>query len=452
METVLSSIKFGQLVYPAKLTSTLPLKETTVSCQITGLSAQIRVTQLFTNPMAEPAELEYLFPLPHQAALVDFEIKIGERSIKAELQELEQAQKAYDQASQNGQHAALLEQHRPNLFAIRLANVLPGELIQAAISYEERLSLRDGEVEFIFPMGLTPRYTSPSAPEEGEGVNPPVALSGEPVGPVEIADHPRPGCGGRPTAQPQPSYPGRKEGRSTAGRFSSPLPPFRIMILFCEFLRLEKTWNWLPGPAGMQPAKPSLSAGCPQRRSRPALFPNLATLYLWSTAPAPCLASRSARRATPCGPACASSNPVIVSGSCCLMTAWIGTGLEPLKSLNLRSNRRMPFLNSVEGRGGTEIIPAIEAALSTPVAEGKLRYYPVFDGWSRLSRRKSAQHPQEKGPPGTHLHFWNWSHRSIAPYSPIWPELGGAPRNSSNWMRISKAQSFASRTKLPSPC
>ncbi len=111
-------VKFGMMVFPGKTASALPLEQTRVNAHITGLISTVVVNQSFSNPYVIPIELEYLFPLPENAALMDFIVHIGTRIIHADLRELEQAQEAYEQARQAGKQAAILDQRRPNLFAI----------------------------------------------------------------------------------------------------------------------------------------------------------------------------------------------------------------------------------------------------------------------------------------------------------------------------------------------
>ena len=111
---------------------------------------------------------------------------IGSRIIQADLQEREQARDAYQQALANGQHAALVDQLRPNLLSLRLANVLKGESIHTNLRYDEKLQLNADGIEFVYPMGITPRYTSPQPPPEKTGVNPPYASKASDFGEVEI--------------------------------------------------------------------------------------------------------------------------------------------------------------------------------------------------------------------------------------------------------------------------
>ncbi|MBZ0290544.1 MAG: hypothetical protein K8I30_23170, partial [Anaerolineae bacterium] len=71
--------------------SPLPLENTIVSGQLIGPVASILVTQHFGNPFQTPIEISYLFPLPHDAAIVDYAFTIGTRQVRAEMKELEAA-------------------------------------------------------------------------------------------------------------------------------------------------------------------------------------------------------------------------------------------------------------------------------------------------------------------------------------------------------------------------
>ncbi len=180
------AIKMGQLVVADELASSLPLESTEVTAQVLGPLATVSVSQRFGNPLQEVAEIDYLFPLPHQAAVVHFELQVGERRIEGDLQELEQARAAYAEALQEGRRAGLLEERRPNLFSVRIGNVLPGEQILATMRYQARLEYDDGDYEFVFPMGITPKFHDPEHPGEGQGTSAPIAGENEPIGPVEI--------------------------------------------------------------------------------------------------------------------------------------------------------------------------------------------------------------------------------------------------------------------------
>src|SRR5215204_4071875 len=179
-------IKTGTLVVTgAPEASPLPLESMDVVAQVTGPLASVTVVQVFGNPFGEAVELSYLFPLPHEAAVFDFELRAGGRVITASVEELEAARRTYEEARDRGRLASLLEQKRWSLFSLDLANVKPGESVRATLRYQERLRYDDGRYSFVFPMGVTPRYAR--TPEEAEGAEAPVSPQGSPAPSVDIS-------------------------------------------------------------------------------------------------------------------------------------------------------------------------------------------------------------------------------------------------------------------------
>ena len=60
-----------------------PLKHTEVKAKIAGNVSRVEVTQTFANPLTEPLEAVYVFPLPDEAAVDEMKIKIGDRTNQA---------------------------------------------------------------------------------------------------------------------------------------------------------------------------------------------------------------------------------------------------------------------------------------------------------------------------------------------------------------------------------
>ncbi len=65
-------IKLPQVCPVEELESSLPLELTSIHAQLSGPLASVLVRQRFGNPLKEPAELDYLFPLPEAAAITSF--------------------------------------------------------------------------------------------------------------------------------------------------------------------------------------------------------------------------------------------------------------------------------------------------------------------------------------------------------------------------------------------
>ncbi len=148
-----------------------PLEHTDVRAHIVGYVGTVDVTQRFKNPFAEKIEAVYVFPLPHDAAVNDFVMTIGDRHIRGIVREREEAKKIYEEARSQGYVASLLEQDRPNIFTQKVANIEPGKSIDVAITYIETLSFSDGAYEFVFPMVVGPRFNPPGT-HDGVGAVP----------------------------------------------------------------------------------------------------------------------------------------------------------------------------------------------------------------------------------------------------------------------------------------
>jgi Ca-activated chloride channel family protein len=142
----------------------LPLKSTKADVRIVGVIADVVVTQAYRNEGQKPLEAIYVFPASTRAAVYGMKMRIGERTIVAQVKERGEARKDYEQARQEGRSASLLEQQRPNVFQMNVANILPGDLIQVELQYTELLVPTDGIYEFVYPTVVGPRYSNqPSA-------------------------------------------------------------------------------------------------------------------------------------------------------------------------------------------------------------------------------------------------------------------------------------------------
>jgi len=138
----------------------LPLKSTTAEVDIAGVIADVRVKQVYKNEGIKPIEAIYIFPGSTRAAVYGMKMIIGERTIEAKIEESQKARQDYEEARQNGQTASLLEQQRPNVFQMNVANILPGDVIVVELSYTELLIPEEGIYEFVYPTVVGPRYSN----------------------------------------------------------------------------------------------------------------------------------------------------------------------------------------------------------------------------------------------------------------------------------------------------
>lgn len=141
----------------------LPLKATSAQVNIAGVIADVSVVQQYANVGKNPIEAIYVFPASTRAAVYSMKMTIGERVIIARISEREQARKEYEAAKQQGKSASLLEQERPNVFQMNVANIMPGDLINVELRYTELLIPENGIYEFVYPTVVGPRYSNQPA-------------------------------------------------------------------------------------------------------------------------------------------------------------------------------------------------------------------------------------------------------------------------------------------------
>ncbi len=143
-------------------TDKIPLLSTSADVRIAGVIADVTITQVYKNEGEKPIEAIYVFPASTRAAVYSMQMTIGERKIVAKIEERQKAREAYEAARENGQSASLLEQERPNVFTMNVANIMPGDEILVEMSYTELLIPEEGIYEFVYPSVVGPRYSNNS--------------------------------------------------------------------------------------------------------------------------------------------------------------------------------------------------------------------------------------------------------------------------------------------------
>ncbi len=137
-----------------------PLLSASLQIDVSGIVSAIEIKQSFQNTSAEWVEGRYVFPLPDQAAVNSLVVEIGDRKIVGAVKEKQQAKKQYEAAKQSGQVAALVQQHRPNLFSTRFANIAPGETVSITLGYVQTINYDHDRYRLRIPLTLTPRYSN----------------------------------------------------------------------------------------------------------------------------------------------------------------------------------------------------------------------------------------------------------------------------------------------------
>lgn len=136
----------------------IPLKDTKVSVNISGIIAETYVTQTYTNEGEKPINASYIFPASTKVTVHGLKMTIGNQVVTASIQKKEEARETFEQAKSEGKSASLMEEQRPNVFSMDVANIMPGDTICIELHYSELIGSTDNTWQFVFPTVVGPRY------------------------------------------------------------------------------------------------------------------------------------------------------------------------------------------------------------------------------------------------------------------------------------------------------
>jgi hypothetical protein len=140
----------------------IPLSHTSASAAISGHVATVEVVQQYRNLFDGRIDAAYLFPLPRNAAVNDFLITIGQRTIRGIIREKAEALRIYQAAKRAG-YSAVYAGSGPSAIEQWVANIEPGKQIEVRIRYFHTIAYADGWYEWAFPLIVDPRFGSPDA-------------------------------------------------------------------------------------------------------------------------------------------------------------------------------------------------------------------------------------------------------------------------------------------------
>ena len=136
----------------------LALVEVAIRAEAFAGIARVVLEQRFVNRFREPLEVTYQVPLPADAAVAGYELRVGERRIIGEIERRAEARERFEQAILEGRTAALLDQERSSVFTQQIGNVPPEAEVVTRLTIDQPLIWIDGGWEWRFPTVVAPRY------------------------------------------------------------------------------------------------------------------------------------------------------------------------------------------------------------------------------------------------------------------------------------------------------
>jgi len=142
---------------------------TDVAVRVSGPVARVTVTQAFRNTSRQWMEATYLYPLPDDGAVDSLKMVVGDRVFVGRIKPREEAAQIYEEALENGQKAGLVEEARANMFRNRVANVGPGETVLIQVEFQAPVRRVGGIYSLRLPLVVGPRYVPPHSLLDGTG-------------------------------------------------------------------------------------------------------------------------------------------------------------------------------------------------------------------------------------------------------------------------------------------
>ena len=131
-------------INPTNPPSTIVRISSQVRTSIEGRVARVEVEELFRNSGAAIAEGNYLYPMPGEAVFTNFSLWIGEREIRGEIMNAEQARGVYEEIVRRVKDPALLTFAGHGLVRAQVFPIQPGETRKVVLRYTQVLD-RDGD-------------------------------------------------------------------------------------------------------------------------------------------------------------------------------------------------------------------------------------------------------------------------------------------------------------------
>ncbi|MFZ1753558.1 MAG: VIT domain-containing protein [Caldilineaceae bacterium] len=124
-----------------------------VHATITGPVAAVRVTQVFHNSSDRVQEGTFIFPLPEDAAISDFQMTVDGQVLEGKLLKKEEARRIYEEIVRQQRDPALLEYVGRDLFQASVFPIPAGDSRTVELTYRELVWLENGLHRFRVPLG-----------------------------------------------------------------------------------------------------------------------------------------------------------------------------------------------------------------------------------------------------------------------------------------------------------
>ncbi len=130
------------------------IEEQRVDVVLDGPLAQVHLTQIVRNHTAQAVEGTYVFPLPADAAISDFQMTVDGQVLEGQILTKEEARRTYEEIVRRQRDPALLQYIGNDLFQVSVFPIPARDTRKLELTYSQILTVRDGLYQFRYPLQM----------------------------------------------------------------------------------------------------------------------------------------------------------------------------------------------------------------------------------------------------------------------------------------------------------
>ena len=142
----------------------MPLKSFSYDIELADSLAFLSLEQIYVNGSNKTLDVQYVFPVNPQAAVVDFEISFGGKVSKGIVMPKDEAEKQFKEHQEENRGVGMggfNNSSSRDTMKVKIGNISSGQEIKVKISYVFAVTvLVNTFFEFRLPTTITPRYVS----------------------------------------------------------------------------------------------------------------------------------------------------------------------------------------------------------------------------------------------------------------------------------------------------
>mmetsp|Transcript_32810 Transcript_32810/g.57192 ORF Transcript_32810/g.57192 Transcript_32810/m.57192 type:complete len:894 (-) Transcript_32810:1736-4417(-) len=140
----------------------LPIKGVSMSIEIQQDIAAVSLAQTFLNESADPIEVEYVFPIPSEAALSSLRIHTDDKIIEAQVKDKEVGREAFSDALASGSQAYIGEVSDKNdIVTLQIGLLKPQSEVLVEVTYVVECKFDQNAWSLVVPIDTLPRHDDP---------------------------------------------------------------------------------------------------------------------------------------------------------------------------------------------------------------------------------------------------------------------------------------------------